>query len=269
MFGFTEEQIWRYSRQIVLPHVGGKGQRKLLEAKVLLIGAGGLGSPAGLYLAAAGVGTLGIIDFDVVDISNLHRQIVHATKDIGRPKTISAAETIRAINPDVRVITHQERLTSENALEVFSQYDIIVDGSDNFPAKYLANDACVLLGKPLVFGAVFQFDGQASVFLPGNGPCYRCIFPEPPPPGAVPSCQEAGVFGAVPGVIGCIQAVETIKLILGLGTSLAGRLLIFDALMMEFTDVKMERNPDCPVCGDHPTVTELIDYEIFCGLRAH
>jgi len=269
MFGFTEEQIRRYSRQIVLPNVGGKGQRRLLEAKVLLIGAGGLGSPAGLYLAAAGVGTLGIIDFDVVDISNLHRQILHATKDIGRPKTISAAETIRAINPDVRMMTHQEKLTSENALEVFSQYDVIVDGSDNFPAKYLANDACVLLRKPLVFGAVFQFDGQTSVFLPGSGPCYRCIFPEPPPPGAVPSCQEAGVFGAVPGVIGCIQAVETIKLILGLGASLAGRLLIFDALMMDFTDVKLERNPDCPVCGDHPTVSELIDYEVFCGLRAH
>jgi adenylyltransferase/sulfurtransferase len=266
MFGFTEEQIRRYSRQIVLPHVGGKGQRKLLESKVLLIGAGGLGCPAGIYLAAAGVGTLGFIDFDVVDISNLHRQILHATEDIGRPKTQSAAETIHAINPDVRVITHQEKLTSENAFGVFSGYDIIVDGSDNFPTKYLANDACVLLGKPLVFAAVFQFDGQASVFLPGKSPCYRCIFPEPPPPGAVPSCQEAGVFGAVPGVMGTVQAVETIKLLLGLGTSLAGRLLIFDALMMEFTDVKLERDPNCPICGDNPTITELIDYELFCGL---
>jgi len=267
MFGFTEEQIRRYSRQIILPYVGGRGQHKLLESKVLLIGAGGLGSPAGLYLAAAGVGTLGFVDFDVVDISNLHRQILHHTDDVGRPKTASAEETIRALNPDVRVICHQEMLTSENALDIFADYDVIVDGSDNFPAKYLANDACVLLGKPLVFGAVFQFDGQASVFAPGQGPCYRCIFPEPPPPGAVPSCQEAGVFGAVPGVIGTIQAVEAIKLILGLGTSLAGRLLIFDALMMDFMEVKIQRNPDCPVCGDHPAVTELIDYELFCGLR--
>jgi adenylyltransferase/sulfurtransferase len=269
MFGFTEEQIRRYSRQIILPHVGGKGQRKLLESKVLLIGAGGLGSPAGLYLAAAGVGTLGFVDFDVVDISNLHRQVLHHTHDLGRPKTESAEETIRALNPDVQVIRHQEMLTSENALDIFADYDVIVDGSDNFPAKYLANDACVLLGKPLVFGAVFQFDGQATVFLPGNGPCYRCIFPEPPPPGAVPSCQEAGVFGVVPGIIGSIQAAEAIKLLLGLGRSLAGRLLIFDGLAMEFMDVKIERNPDCPVCGDHPTVTELIDYELFCGLRSH
>ena len=267
MFGFTEEQIRRYSRQIILPQVGGKGQRKLLESRVLLIGAGGLGSPAGLYLAAAGVGTLGFIDFDVVDLSNLHRQILHHTDDVGRPKTKSAEETIRALNPDVRVIRHQEMLTSENALDIFADYDVIVDGSDNFPAKYLANDACVLLGKPLVFGAVFQFDGQVTVFLPGNGPCYRCIFPEPPPPGAVPSCQEAGVFGVVPGIIGCIQAAEAIKLLLGLGRSLAGRLLVFDALAMEFMDVEITRNPNCPVCGDHPSVTELIDYELFCGLR--
>jgi len=267
LFGFTDEQIKRYSRQIILPGVGGKGQKKLMEAKVLIIGAGGLGSPAGLYLGAAGVGTLGFVDFDVVDISNLHRQVLHHTDDIGRPKVLSAAETIRAINPDVNVVIHQEKLSSENALEIFSQYDIIVDGSDNFPTKYLANDACVFLKKPLVFGAVFQFDGQASVFVPGNGPCYRCIFPSPPPPGAVPSCQEAGVFGAVPGVIGTIQAVETIKLILGLGSSLAGRLLVYDGLAGEFMEVKIERNPDCPVCGDHPTVTELIDYEEFCGLR--
>ena len=268
MFGFTEEQIRRYSRQIILPYVGGKGQRKLLASKVLLIGAGGLGSPAGLYLAAAGVGTLGLVDFDVVDLSNLHRQILHHTDDVGRAKTESAAETIRALNPDVRVILHQEQLTSENGLEMFSQYDVIVDGSDNFPTKYLANDACVLLGKPLVLGAVFQFDGQVSVFLPGEGPCYRCLFPTPPPPGAVPSCQEAGVFGAVPGVIGCIQATETIKLLLGLGKTLAGRFLVFDALSIKFLEVQMKRNPRCPVCGENPTVTELIDYELFCELGA-
>lgn len=265
--GFSDEQIQRYSRQIILPDVGGKGQRKLLESKVLLIGAGGLGSPAGYYLAAAGVGTLGFVDFDVVDLSNLHRQILHNTERVGQPKTASAAETIARLNPDVRVIQYQERLTSENALQIFEPYDIIVDGSDNFPAKYLANDACVLLGKPLVLGAVFQFDGQLSVFLPHQGPCYRCIFPEPPPPGSVPSCQEAGVFGAVPGVIGTIQAVETVKLLLGLGESLAGRLLIYDGLMGEFLEVKIQRNPDCLVCGEEPTVTELIDYEIFCGLR--
>lgn len=268
MFGFTEEQIRRYSRQIILPDVGGKGQRKLLESRVLLIGAGGLGSPAGLYLAAAGVGTLGFVDFDVVDVSNLHRQILHHTEDVGRPKTQSAAETVQAINPDVEVIQHPVQLTSENAMELLADYDVIVDGSDNFPAKYLANDACVLLGKPLVLGAVFQFEGQATVFVPGQGPCYRCLFPTPPPPGSVPSCQEAGVFGAVPGVIGTIQAVETIKLLLGVGTPLVGRFLIFDALAMDFMDVKIERNPDCPLCGDHPTITELIDYELVCDLRA-
>ena len=265
--GFSDEQIRRYSRQIILPNVGGKGQRKLLESKVLLVGAGGLGSPAGYYLAAAGVGTLGFVDFDVVDLSNLHRQILHNTERVGQPKTASAAETIGQLNPDVQVIQHQERLISENALQIFEPYDIIVDGGDNFPAKYLANDACVLLGKPLVWGAVFQFDGQTSVFLPHEGPCYRCVFPEPPPPGSVPSCQEAGVFGAVPGVIGTIQAVETIKLLLGLGESLAGRLLVYDGLMGEFLEVKIQQNPDCLVCGEEPTVTELIDYEIFCGLR--
>ena len=265
--GFSDEQIQRYSRQIILPDVGGKGQRKLLESKVLLVGAGGLGSPAGYYLAAAGVGTLGFVDFDVVDLSNLHRQILHNTERVGQPKTVSAAQTIAQLNPDVRVIQHQERLTSENAFQIFEPYDVVVDGSDNFPAKYLANDACVLLGKPLVLGAVFQFDGQVSVFLPHQGPCYRCIFPEPPPPGSVPSCQEAGVFGAVPGVIGTIQAVETVKLLLALGESLAGRLLIYDGLMGEFLEVKIQQNPDCLVCGQEPTVTELIDYEVFCGLR--
>ena len=265
--GFNEEQIRRYSRQIILPNVGGKGQRKLLESKVLLIGAGGLGSPAGYYLAAAGVGTLGFVDFDVVDLSNLHRQILHNTERVGQPKTASAAQTIAQLNPDVQVIQHQEWLTSENAMRILEPYDVVIDGSDNFPAKYLTNDACVLLGKPLVFGAVFQFDGQTSVFLPNEGPCYRCIFPEPPPPGSVPSCQEAGVFGAVPGVIGTIQAVEAIKLLLGLGESLSGRLLVYDGLMAEFLEVKIQKSPDCPLCGEEPTVTELIDYEIFCGLR--
>jgi adenylyltransferase/sulfurtransferase len=236
----------------------------LLDSKVLIIGAGGLGSPAGLYLAAAGVGTLGFVDCDVVDLSNLHRQILHHTNGLGRAKTESAAETIRLLNPDVEVILHQEELNSENALEIFSPYDVIVDGSDNFPTKYLASDACFLLGTPLVLGAVLQFEGQASVFLPGEGPCYRCLFPEPPPANATPSCQEAGVLGAVPGVIGCIQAIETIKLLLGLGKTLVGRFLVFDGLSMEFTEIGIERNPQCPVCGEHPTVTELVDYEIFC-----
>jgi adenylyltransferase/sulfurtransferase len=268
MFGFTEEQIRRYSRQIILPDVGGKGQKKLLGSRVLLIGAGGLGSPAGLYLAAAGVGTLGFVDFDVVDISNLHRQVLHTTEDVGRSKTQSAAETVQAINPDVEVIQHSIKLTSENAVEILADYDVIVEGSDNFPAKYLANDACVLLGKPLVLGAVFQFEGQATVFVPGQGPCYRCLLTTPPPPGSVPSCQEAGVFGAVPGVIGTIQAVETIKLLLGVGTSLLGRFLVFDALDMDFMDVSIERNPDCPLCGDYPTITELMDYELSCDLTS-
>jgi len=266
MFGFTEQQIERYSRHIILPQVGGKGQQRLLASKVLLVGTGGLGSPAGLYLAAAGVGTLGLVDFDVVDLSNLNRQIMHHTADVGRPKTESAAETIRALNPDVHVIVYQERLAAGNALEIFSDYDVIVDGSDNFPTRYLTNDACVLLGKPLAFGAIFQFEGQASVFALGQGPCYRCLFPDPPPPGAVPSCQQAGVFGVLPGVIGCVQATETIKLLLGLGKTLAGRLLVFDALDMSFMEVRVNRDPQCPVCGDRPTVTELIDYEHFCGI---
>jgi adenylyltransferase/sulfurtransferase len=266
--GFSEEQIERYSRQIILPDVGGKGQRKLLESKVLVVGAGGLGSPAGYYLAAAGVGTLAFVDFDVVELSNLHRQILHNTERVGQSKTASAAATIAQLNPDVQVIQYQKQLTSENALEIFGPYDVIIEGSDNFPAKYLANDACVLMDKPLVFGAVFQFDGQVSVFQPHQGPCYRCIFPQPPPPGTVPSCQEAGVFGAVPGVIGTIQAVEAVKLLLGLGEPLVGRLLIYDGLMGEFLEVKIQQSPDCPVCGDEPTVTELIDYEVFCGLRS-
>jgi len=266
--GFSDDQIRRYSRQIILSDVGGRGQRRLLDSKVLLVGAGGLGSPAGYYLAAAGVGTLGFVDFDVVDLSNLHRQILHNTERVGQLKTNSAAQTIAQLNPDVKVIQHQERLTSANALRIFDPYDVIVDGSDNFPTKYLTNDACVLLGKALVLGAVFRFDGQVSVFVPHEGPCYRCIFPQPPPPGSVPSCQEAGVFGAVPGVIGTIQAVEAIKLLLGLGEPLVGRLLIYDGLMGEFLEVKIEQTSDCPVCGEEPTVTELIDYEVFCGLRA-
>ncbi len=259
MFGLTEDQIRRYSRQIILPQVGGKGQGKLLTSKVLVVGAGGLGSPVAFYLAAAGVGTLGIVDFDAVDLSNLHRQILHRTGDVGRPKTKSAAKTLRALNPDVTLALHRERITSENALKILEPYDVVVEGSDNFPTKYLVNDACVLSEKPLVLGAVYQFEGQVGVFLPG-GPCYRCIFPEPPPRGAVASCQEAGVLGVVPGVIGSIQATETLKVLLEVGETLAGRFLVFDALHMSFMELEMARDPDCPVCGVHPTVTELVDY---------
>lgn len=264
---FTEEQIKRYSRHIILPQVGGKGQRKLLEAKVLLVGAGGLGSPAAMYLAAAGVGRLGIVDFDRVDLSNLQRQILHGVSDLGRLKTISAAETLHEINPDVEVIQYQERLSSENIMDIIGGYDMVVDGCDNFPTRYLVNDACVLAGKPNVHGSIFLFEGQLSVFLPGKG-CYRCLFPEPPPPGAVPSCQEAGVLGVLPGIVGTIQAAEAIKLILGIGTSLNGHLLLFDALDMSFQKVKLRRNPHCAICGDSPTITELIDYEQFCSLAA-
>ncbi len=262
---FTETQVQRYSRHLILPEIGGRGQRKLLNAKVLCIGAGGLGSPAALYLGAAGVGTLGIVDFDDVDLTNLHRQILHGHKDIGRHKLDSARDRLADLNPDVKMVAHPQALTSANAMEIISQYDIVVNGCDNFPTRYLTNDACVLLKKPLVDGSIFKFDGQATVFLPGQG-CYRCLFPTPPPPGSVPSCAEGGVLGVLPGIIGCIQAIETIKLILGLGDSLAGRLLLFDALAMEFREVKLRRDPECPVCGDHPTVTELIDYVEFCGL---
>lgn len=262
---FTPEQARRYSRHIIMAQIGGNGQRKLLNAKVLLIGAGGLGSPIALYLAAAGVGTLGIVDFDTVDITNLQRQILHHTRDIGRLKVVSAAETIGDINPDVQVVQHRVQLSSENALEVLRPYDIVVDGSDNFPTRYLVNDACVMLGKPCVHGSIFLFEGQASTFVPGHG-CYRCLYPTPPPPGMVPNCAEAGVLGVLPGIVGSIQAVETIKLILDIGQTLSGRLLLFDALAMEFRQVKVRRNPACPVCGDKPTVTELIDYEEFCGL---
>jgi molybdopterin/thiamine biosynthesis adenylyltransferase len=268
MTQFTEEQVLRYSRHIILPTIGGAGQRKLLDAKVLCIGAGGLGSPAAMYLAAAGVGSLGIVDFDSVDLTNLQRQLLHDTDDVGRPKVDSAAERIAGINPDVNVVKHQTVLTSENAFEILGGYDVIVDGTDNFPVRYLVNDATQMLRKPLVYGSIFQFDGQASVFLPGpETPCYRCLFPQPPPPGSVPSCSEAGVFGVLPGIIGSIQAVEAIKLITGVGESLVGKLLLFDALTMEFTTVKLRWDPECPVCGKTPTITELIDYEAFCGLR--
>jgi molybdopterin/thiamine biosynthesis adenylyltransferase/rhodanese-related sulfurtransferase len=264
---FTPEQLTRYSRHFSLPEVGEAGQAKLLGAKVLLLGAGGLGSPTALYLAAAGVGTLGLVDHDVVDLSNLQRQILHSNDRIGMPKVESARIAIAALNPDVRVIAHQERLSSENVLRIFKDYDIIVDGCDNFPTRYLVNDACVMLGKPNVHGSIFQFEGMASVFAPGRGPCYRCLFPEPPPPGAAPSCAEAGVLGVLPGLVGCVQALETIKLILGAGRPLIGRMVHFDTLSMEVRVNRLRRDPECPMCGDHPTIKALIDYEEFCGLR--
>lgn len=266
---FTEEQIRRYSRHILLPQVGAMGQRKLLNARVLLLGAGGLGSPAALYLAAAGVGTLGIVDFDTVDLSNLQRQILHRVETVGQPKVESAARTIASINPDVKVIPFRERLYSDNVFSVFEQFDVIVDGTDNFQTRYLTNDASVMLNKPVVHGSIFQFDGQVTVFKPRVGPCYRCLFPAPPPAGAVPNCAEAGVFGVLPGIVGSIQAVEVLKLILGQGDPLIGRLLIFDAMAMEFSEVKIRRDPHCPMCGDNPTITELIDYDAFCGVPAY
>ena len=261
---FTPEQAVRYSRHIILPEIGGVGQRKLLNAKVVLIGAGGLGSPTALYLAAAGVGTMGIVDFDTVDLSNLHRQIIHGHANIGKPKVESARAQLADINPDVKVVAHTVPISADNALEILGQYDIVVNGSDNFATRYLVNDAAYLLGKPLVDGSIFRFEGQATVFMPGKG-CYRCLFPSPPPPGAVPSCAEAGVLGALPGMIGVIQATETVKLILELGEPLVNRLLLYDAMAMEFREVKIRRDPECPLCGDNPTVTELIDYEAFCG----
>ena len=264
---FTEDQVTRYARHIILPQIGGAGQRKLLDAKVLAIGAGGLGSPIAMYLAAAGVGTLGIVDFDKVDLTNLQRQIVHTTADVGRPKVDSAADHLRAINPTIEIVPHDTILSSANAFEIIEPYDIVIDGSDNFPVRYLVNDATQMLGKPLVYGSIYQFDGQATVFLPGKEvPCYRCLYPEPPPPGTVPSCAEGGVFGVLPGIVGCIQATEAIKLITGIGDPLIGRLLMFDALAMEFQTFKIRWDPECPVCGKKPTITELIDYEQFCGL---
>ena len=262
---FTREQVNRYSRHIIMPQVGGTGQRKLLDSKVLVIGAGGLGSPVILYLAAAGVGTIGIVDFDEVDLSNLQRQILHRTEDVGRPKVDSAADSVARINPDVKVVKHTEPIMSDNAMELIAQYDVVVNGVDNFPARYLVNDASYFLKKPLVDGSIFLFEGQATVYIPGQG-CYRCLYPAPPPPGMVPSCAEAGVFGVLPGIIGSVQAIETIKIILELGESLQGRLLLFDALSMEFRQVKIRRDPNCPLCGDSPTVTELIDYDAFCGV---
>ncbi len=263
----SKDEILRYSRHLIMPEVAMEGQLKLKRAKVLAIGAGGLGSPLALYLAAAGVGRLGLVDFDVVDFTNLQRQVIHGTSDVGRPKLDSARETIREINPNVEVVAHETRLTSENALEIFQDYDIVADGTDNFPTRYLVNDACVLLGKPNVYGSIFRFEGQASVFYAKEGPCYRCLYPEPPPPGLVPSCAEGGVLGVLPGVIGCIQALETIKLILGKGQPLVGRLLLFDALSLKFRELKLRKNPDCPICGKQPTITKLIDYEEFCGIR--
>jgi molybdopterin/thiamine biosynthesis adenylyltransferase/rhodanese-related sulfurtransferase/molybdopterin converting factor small subunit len=264
----SHEEILRYSRHLILPDVGLEGQKKLKAARVLLVGAGGLGSPAALYLAAAGVGTLGIVDFDVVDKTNLQRQILHGTSGIGTPKLESAAARIHDLNPNVRVEPFETRLTSENALDIIREFDIVADGTDNFPTRYLVNDACVLLGKPNVYGSIFRFEGQASVFYAKLGPCYRCLYSEPPPPGLVPSCAEGGVLGVLPGIIGSIQALETIKLILGAGESLVGRLVLFDALKLQFRELTLAKDPDCPVCGRHPTVTELIDYEAFCGIGA-
>lgn len=262
---FTEDQIVRYSRHILLPELGGKGQEKLLNAKVLLVGSGGLGSPVGYYLAAAGVGTLGIVDSDQVEISNLQRQIAHSSQRIGENKAASAKKTYEALNPDVNVIAYSERLTSENIESIIKNYDIVIDGSDNFPTRYLINDACVLSRKTLVTAAVFRFEGQVMVIVPGKGPCYRCLFETPPPPGMVPSCQEVGILGVVPGVIGTIQATETIKMILGIGEPLVGTLLIWNALDMTFRKVKVPRSNDCALCGDSPTITTLIDYEQFCS----
>ena len=272
----TPEQYIRYSRHLILPEIGEEGQKKLLDAKILIIGAGGLGSPLGLYLAAAGVGTLGLVDFDVVDLSNLQRQILHTNDEIGKPKIDSAEKRIKGMNPDTRVIKHEARISSENAMEFIRDYDIVIDGTDNFPTRYLVNDACILLNKPNIYGSIFRFEGQATVFparggsafggkLP-DGPCYRCLYPEPPPPGMVPSCAEGGVLGILPGVIGVIQATEAVKLIIGKGKPLIGRLLLYNALDMTFRTLKLQRDKNCPVCGDHPTITKLIDYEAFCGL---
>ncbi|MCH7607142.1 MAG: molybdopterin-synthase adenylyltransferase MoeB [Chloroflexi bacterium] len=261
----TPEQVKRYSRHIIMPQIGSRGQRKLMDAKVLVIGAGGLGGPAALYLALAGVGTIGIVDFDVVELSNLQRQVLHNTETVGMPKVLSAAQTLHRYNPEVKVVTHEVAITSENAMELIAGYDLVVNGADNFATRYLVNDATYLSGKPLVDGSILIFDGQVTTFIPGRG-CYRCLFPEPPPPGMVPNCAEAGVLGALTGTVGSIQATEVVKVILGIGEPLVGRLLLIDALTMEFRSVRTQRQPKCPLCGDNPTVTELIDYEVFCGL---
>src|SRR5262244_4350861 len=262
----SKEEILRYSRHLIMPEVGMEGQQKLKAASVLCIGTGGLGSPLALYLTAAGVGTLGVVDFDVVDYTNLQRQIIHSTADVGRPKLDSAAEKLKAINPFINLRTFETRLSSQNALELFRDFDIIADGTDNFPTRYLVNDACVLTGKPNVYGSIFRFEGQASVFATEEGPCYRCLYPEPPPPGLVPSCAEGGVLGILPGLVGVIQATEVVKLILGKGDPLVGRLLLVDSLGMRFRELKLRKNPECPVCGQNPTVKELIDYQQFCGI---
>jgi adenylyltransferase/sulfurtransferase len=262
----SNDEILRYSRHLIMPEVGMAGQLKLKAGRVLMIGTGGLGAPLGLYLAAAGVGKIGIVDFDTVDVTNLQRQVIHGTKDIGRPKLDSAAERMADINPHIEIQKYETRLSSENALELFKDYDVVVDGTDNFPTRYLVNDACVLLDKPNVYGSIFRFEGQATVFHHNGGPCYRCLYPEPPPPGLVPSCAEGGVLGILPALIGSIQATETVKLLIGKGETLSGRLVLYDALNMRFRELKLRRNPECPVCGDHPTVRELIDYEQFCGI---
>lgn len=262
----TTDDLSRYSRHLILPEVGMEGQQRLKAARVLCVGTGGLGSPLALYLAAAGIGTLGLVDFDVVDVSNLQRQIIHSTKDIGRKKLDSAEEKLLALNPALNVVKHETMLTSANALDILKDYDIVADGTDNFPTRYLVNDACVLLGKPNVYGSIFRFEGQASVFATEHGPCYRCLYPEPPPPGLVPSCAEGGVLGILPGLLGVIQATEAIKLILGKGDSLVGRLLLVDALDMRFRELKLRKNPECPLCGPNPTITKLIDYQQFCGI---
>jgi adenylyltransferase/sulfurtransferase len=263
----TKEEVLRYSRHLIMPEVGMDGQLKLKNAKVLCIGTGGLGAPLGLYLAAAGVGRIGLVDFDNVDLTNLQRQVLFGTGDVGRPKTAAAAERLRNLNPDIQIDVFETHLTSENALDIMKDYDIVVDGTDNFPTRYLVNDACVLLGKPNVYGSIFRFEGQITVFGYPGGPCYRCLYPEPPPPGLVPSCAEGGVLGVLPGIVGTIQAAETLKLIMGNGQPLAGRLLLLDALAMKFRELKLRKNPECPVCGEHPTVTKLIDYAQFCGIR--
>src|SRR5438552_13290511 len=262
----SNDEILRYSRHLIMPEVGMEGQQKLKAARVLYIGAGGLGSPLALYLGAAGVGTLGLVDFDVVDYTNLQRQIIHRTEDVGRPKLDSAADKLKAMNPFLNIKKFNTHLSSDNALEIFKDFDVIADGTDNFPTRYLVNDACVLTGKPNVYGSIFRFEGQASIFATKDGPCYRCLYPEPPPPGLVPSCAEGGVLGILPGLVGVIQATEAIKLILGSGDPLIGRLLLIDALGMKFRELKLKKNPECPVCGAHPTVTKLIDYEQFCGI---
>jgi len=263
----SKQEVLRYSRHLIMPEVGMDGQLKLKRAKVLMVGSGGLGAPLGLYLAAAGVGRLGIVDFDTVDFTNLQRQVVFGTSDVGRKKLEAARERLSNLNPEIRIDTFETRLTSDNALDILRDYDIVVDGTDNFPTRYLVNDACVLLGKPNVYGSIFRFEGQASIFGYPGGPCYRCLYPEPPPPGLVPSCAEGGVLGVLPGIVGCIQAMETIKLILGNGKPLVGRLLLFDALGMRFRELKLRKNPECPICGEHPTITKLIDYAEFCGIR--